>query len=359
MRCPNIDELPPSPNNKTGWPWTEQTPQMPVEMPDRSFWPRISIITPSYNQAAFIEETIRAVLLQGYPNLEYIISEDCSTDQSLEIIDKFRKWLVLIKSDRNRGMSHAINKGFEKCTGEIITWISTDDVYLPGAFAAVSEHWSVIKDYGAVVGAFHFMDAKSKISPHKYVPYLPHPAPIDLTTSIENWRLHQVATFYLRDALDNVGRYVREDLKHNMDRELIYRIAMEHKLFLLDTSLAAFRIHRRSKSWDYNNMINMAYEYASIQDMFMTGDPQEDAIRQKYARLRIGKGYIKFAKYNPDVFASINALLQVPFYYPGLIKKRGYWKAWLQTMRLNKILMNIYKIFFHYSKRNNQNRMQL
>jgi len=310
-------------------------------------WPRISIVTPSYNQSAFIEETIRAVLLQGYPNLEYIISEDCSTDDSMAVIRKYEQWVKVIVGDRNRGMSYAINKGYEICTGDIITWIATDDVYLPGAFAVVTSHWPSIQDSGAVVGSFHFMDANSVISSVINLPHLPYPGPIDLTLTTRNWRLHQVSTFYLRDALDNVGRYVREDLRHNMDRELIYRIAMKYKIFLIDEALAAFRIHGHSKSWSYANMISMAREYASIQYMFLSGDPQEDAIRKQIARQRIAKGYVKYAKYNPHLFASIGALFQAVYYWPGIGFSKGYIRGWLEALRILPMLRKLRKTTYH------------
>ena len=115
MRCPTLKELPPSEAGKTGWPWTEESPQLPDNMPDGSPCPKISIVTPSLNQGQFIEETIRSVLLQGYPNLEYIIIDGGSTDGSVDIIKKYEKWLAYWITEPDRDQGHAINKGFESC----------------------------------------------------------------------------------------------------------------------------------------------------------------------------------------------------------------------------------------------------
>ena len=139
MTSATLAELPTAPSGKVGWPWTGAIPQLPPVRSDGSSWPRISIVTPSYNQGQFIEETIRSVLLQGYPNVEYIIIDGGSTDQSTEIIKKYEPLLTHWVTEEDRGQAHAINKGLARSTGEIFQWINSDDVLLPGALRLIAE----------------------------------------------------------------------------------------------------------------------------------------------------------------------------------------------------------------------------
>ncbi|MGA9377420.1 MAG: glycosyltransferase family 2 protein [Phormidium sp.] len=124
-----LKDLPAPPSDKIGWPWTEENQPLPERMPDGSEWPRISIVTPSYNYGQFIEETIRSVLLQGYPNLEYIIIDGGSTDNTVEIIKKYEKYFAYWVSEKDGGQTDAINKGYQHCTGDLFVWLNADDSY--------------------------------------------------------------------------------------------------------------------------------------------------------------------------------------------------------------------------------------
>jgi glycosyltransferase involved in cell wall biosynthesis len=122
----------------TVWPWTPEGARLPSVREDGSKWPRISIVTPSFNQGRFLEQTIRSVLLQQYPNLDYIVIDGGSTDESVAIIQKYAPWLSHWVSERDRGQAHAINKGLALATGEIFNWINSDDYLALGTLAVIA-----------------------------------------------------------------------------------------------------------------------------------------------------------------------------------------------------------------------------
>ena len=126
-------------------------------------WPKISVVTPSYNQGQFIEQTIRSVLLQGYPNLEFIIIDGGSDDNTLEIIRKYENWLTYWVSEPDRGQSHAINKGIRRATGEILLWLNSDDLVLPDAFNTVVSKFVENPEVRLIIGQAHIVNSCGEI----------------------------------------------------------------------------------------------------------------------------------------------------------------------------------------------------
>jgi glycosyltransferase involved in cell wall biosynthesis len=159
MRCPTLTELPPPPADKTGWPWTEEDARLPEVMPNGRPWPRLTIVTPSYNQGPFLEATLRSVLLQGYPNLEYIVIDGGSQDDSVNILRRYALWLTEWVSEPDRGQADAINQGFARATGEIFGWLNSDDLYEPGALHAVARYFAQTPDCMLLYGDGWYLDA--------------------------------------------------------------------------------------------------------------------------------------------------------------------------------------------------------
>ncbi|MDD2765433.1 MAG: glycosyltransferase family 2 protein [Opitutaceae bacterium] len=133
-----LEQLPVPPAGRTGWPWDAETGSAPFATAPAGGWPKISIVCPSFRQGRFIEETIRSVLLQNYPQLEFIIMDGGSQDETVAILQQYSPWLTHWESQPDRGQSHALNKGFARATGALYGWINSDDYYLPSAFAAVA-----------------------------------------------------------------------------------------------------------------------------------------------------------------------------------------------------------------------------
>ncbi len=130
-----FEDLPLPPNGKTGWPWTGGAGYQSES--ESATLPAISIVTPNFNGGEFLEATIRSVLLQGYPHLEYIIVDGGSTDGSLEIIHRYEPWLSGWLSEPDTGMYDAVNKGFDHTSGGIMAWLNSDDMYVPNSLRQV------------------------------------------------------------------------------------------------------------------------------------------------------------------------------------------------------------------------------
>lgn len=241
MRCPTLGELPPPPPGKTGWPWTEESPQVPNTTPDGKAWPKISIVTPNYNYGRFIEETIRSVLLQGYPNLEYIIIDGGSTDESVEIIRKYEPWLAYWVSEPDLGQSHAINKGLAYSTGEIFNWINSDDLLMPSALAKIAEALGSADAVAGVVVNFSAQEREIKYSLTKL-------AARCMIRGETETVYHQPGLWLRREHIARCGG-LDESLYYAFDWDLAIRyLALYPNVNYLPVVLARFRLHLGSKT---------------------------------------------------------------------------------------------------------------
>ena len=247
MRCPILTDLPPSPQYRTGWPWTEELPQLPDSVSNGSSWPRISIITPSFNQGEYIEETIRSVLLQGYPDLEYIIIDGGSTDASVDIIKKYEKWLTYWVSEPDKGQSHAINKGFAKASGEIYAYINSDDFYCPGAFSTAAPIFAKNGEPHLVAGECVVFNGD--IVKRVFKPSWPGSLSYFLEKTYSS-TFAQPASFWSRKIYQKIEG-LDESLHYCFDREFFLKMGLEGIIpFLISKRIAFFREHSDSKTFD-------------------------------------------------------------------------------------------------------------
>ena len=151
----------------SGWPWFGQAGETPRCTPKGKVWPRISIVTASFNQGRFIEETVRSVLCQGYPNLEYIIMDGGSTDQTLKIIEKYGPLLAYWTSGKDEGSADAMDKGFQRATGEIFALINSDDVYMPYTLELIARLFEQFPDVEWITAHSTFLVDGCVVSPRR------------------------------------------------------------------------------------------------------------------------------------------------------------------------------------------------
>ena len=210
----------------------------------------MTIVTPSFNQGEFIEETIRSVLLQGYPNLEYLIIDGGSTDGTIETIKKYQPWLTHWVSEPDRGQTHAINKGFRRARGEIVAWLNSDDTYEPDAIRTAVDHMT---SCGAAIvyGNCNLVDEAGRFS------RIVVPPAVTYDSLLRFWRVPastppQPAIFFRRQVLAEVGP-LDEALDYVMDYELWLRIARKHSFSYVDAVMANYRMHPESKTVSANS----------------------------------------------------------------------------------------------------------
>ncbi|MEN1678155.1 MAG: glycosyltransferase family 2 protein [Planctomycetota bacterium] len=210
--------------------------------------PKITVVTPSYNQAEFLEQTIRSVLDQGYENLEYLVIDGGSDDGSRQVIERYADRLAHWVSEPDEGQSDAIAKGFARATGEILCWVNSDDVLLPGSLLAVADYFASHPEAETLSAGAYSIDADGEPLADWFGAYtLGVPAGYDRLRFYDQDGVFQMATFWRRSAYEAVGGLDRS-LQFVMDRDLFTRLAKRRPFDTLPKFLACFRVHQAAKS---------------------------------------------------------------------------------------------------------------
>jgi glycosyltransferase involved in cell wall biosynthesis len=317
-----LQDLPIPPEDKIGWPWTEETEVLPDKMPDGSDWPRISIVTPNYNYGHFIEETIRSVLLQGYPNLEYIVIDGGSTDNSIEIIKKYEKFLFYWISEKDAGQSNAINKGIGKSSGVIFNWINSDDILNLGALYNVASIWKE-RNPDILVGSSRI------ITQEKYIDWIPKEtiSVLELALSFQGKvGMSQPSTFLNLDLVKCIGGLC-ENFHYIIDYSLYINLLLSNntsisRLTTINTYLSTVKLHEEAKT--VSSWIQFEKETIQMLSSVITKFPENDrkGIKQYIYQLSVQVAVRDAA---PNLgFSGLVSLLTLLLRKPSFIFSRFY-----------------------------------
>src|SRR3954447_8365115 len=266
--------------------------------------PRLSIITPSYNQGAFIERTIRSVLDQGYENLEYLIADGGSTDRSVDVIRRYEDRIAWWVSEPDEGQTDALNKALRRATGEYVAYINSDDWFLPGAFDTAVD---ALERTGArwVVGACRF---EGDVGRHIDVwrPHLPNQP--RWWWPLNPWGVPQPSSFWRRDVFEELGPF-REDLHYVFDTEHGLRLAFAGILpVLIEEELAVRDLQEDAKS--AGNEAAWEEERRRLIDLYV---PQLTPAERRQLRLRqalLSAGFYRAARAVHPVTRRLRALMR-------------------------------------------------
>lgn len=236
-----LKDLPSPLNGETEWPWHRS----PNDHKPASLlgWPRITIITPSYNQGAFIEQTIRSVLLQEYPNLEYIVIDGGSTDLTVSILERYSAFIDYWVSEKDNGQSDAINKGLAFATGEWFNWLNSDDYLQPGALFTLAE---AARNPGTVCVSGTTSNLREDHVFSRYQAHLPD-TPQEFLFSLG---VNQPGSLLHVDSVRELGG-LRQDLRLVMDLDLWLRLCMirgPRAFKKVKQEVAIYRYHETSKT---------------------------------------------------------------------------------------------------------------
>ncbi len=239
------------------WPWKSRKFELPERLPSGRPWPKISVVTVTYNQGEYLEETLRSVLMQGYPNLEYLVLDGLSTDKTPSILSRYRKDLDYCVSEKDEGQSDALDKGFSRATGDILAWLNSDDRYPPGTLMRVALAFDAYNADIVAGGCALVQDRNPKIVEisHSSMPLGQiAPLPLNRLLDIDGCWLKgdffwQPEVFWTRDIWERSGAAVAKDLYYSMDYDLWVRMARAGaKVVHIPDTLTIFRLHESQKT---------------------------------------------------------------------------------------------------------------
>jgi glycosyltransferase involved in cell wall biosynthesis len=249
-------------------------------------WPRISIVTPSFNQAAFLERTILSVLEQGYPNLEYIVIDGGSTDGSVEIIREYADRLAYWVSESDRGQSHAINKGLQRATGQWVGWQNSDDIYYPGAFESLAREAARTPHADLIIGNMNLVDKDDKLLRDiKYV------RPTYRAMLAEGMVLANQAAFWRRRVHDEIG-YLDESLDCGFDYEWFLRLLLGRRASHLNETWGALRLHEDTKTSNRQALFDAEFQRILQGRLASPLDIRYFQLRRLV--IMLGQGHVKY-----------------------------------------------------------------
>ncbi len=227
-------------------------------------YPKITIVTPVFNQVKYIERTIASIINQNYPNLEYIITDGGSTDGTLSIIEKYRNQITKIISEPDQGMYHALEKGLKIATGEIIAWLNADDLYHYKSFFIIAEIFQKYNDVEFLMGQPSTFDENDRCV---YVSELRNWSKYDFYIDKTNWVIQQESVFFRRNLWERCGGYINKEYKLAGDSELWTRFLINGnaRLYMTNALIGGFRKREKQLSSNreqYDNEVKQIYNKA-------------------------------------------------------------------------------------------------
>jgi len=209
--------------------------------------PKISIVMPSFNQAAYLEQAIQSVLTQDYANTELIVMDGGSTDGSVDVLKRYSSKIAHWESAPDAGQSEALNKAFSHVTGDVVGWLNSDDVYTPGTFQAVAK---AFRNSGAGIVMsrwFGFMEGAGIVFDYKENAYTDH-ATLVRFWATNGMTINQPCVFFLRRLVDEMEPVFDPSLHYAMDYDLWLRLTLNEDITVVEGHWANYRFHDSSKS---------------------------------------------------------------------------------------------------------------